>query len=212
MQIKSFVFNSFYENTYLLIADNKETFIVDPGCYDAHERNELLDFIKAEQLQPKAIVNTHTHIDHVLGNSFLKEHFSIPLWIPNEEAEMYKSVEAYAPTWGINGYRGTDPDWLIPNTGNIQLGELELEIRYAPGHSAGHLIFYHQESNQLIAGDVIFNRSIGRTDLPGGDFATLEQSIKSQVYSLPDETIIYPGHGPKTTVGDEKTMNPFVKG
>ena len=211
MNIKSFVFNAFYENTYLLASSNLETIILDPGCYEDFEKKELTDFIKTNKLKPIAIINTHCHIDHVLGNDYLKKLYEIPLWIPAMEKNVLKSVSNYAPTMGIQNYREAQPDKLLGEKDVITFGTDKLEILYAPGHSEGHLMFYHAADKSLMAGDVIFRESIGRTDLPGGDFKTLEESIKNQVYSLPEAVKIYPGHGPSTTVSHEKENNPFVK-
>jgi len=211
MDIKSFVFNAFYENTYLLASSNLETLVLDPGCYEDFEKKELTDFIKTNKLKPIAIINTHCHIDHVLGNDYLKKLYNIPLWIPATEKNLLKSVSTYAPTMGIQDYQEAQPDKLLSEKDVITFGSEKLEILYAPGHSEGHLMFYHAADKSLMAGDVIFRESIGRTDLPGGNFKTLEESIKNQVYTLPEAVKIYPGHGPSTTVGHEKKHNPFVK-
>ena len=211
MDIKSFVFNAFYENTYLLSSSNLETLVLDPGCYEDFEKKELTDFIKTNKLKPIAIINTHCHIDHVLGNDYLKKLYNIPLWIPATEKNLLKSVSTYAPTMGIQDYQEAQPDKLLSEKDVITFGSEKLEILYAPGHSEGHLMFYHAADKSLMAGDVIFRESIGRTDLPGGNFKTLEESIKNQVYTLPEAVKIYPGHGPSTTVGHEKKNNPFVK-
>lgn len=211
MHIETFVFNPFYENTYIIYSDQKNAIIIDPGCYEKYEEKEITEFLSENQLIPKLILNTHCHIDHVLGNLYLKEHYNIPLWIPSLEAEMLQAVTAYASGWGISGYQSAQPDKLIDENTLIEMDDLQLSCIFAPGHSPGHLMFYHRESNTLLGGDVIFKESIGRTDLPGGDFETLENSIKTNVYSLPHETTIYPGHGPITTVAYEKDNNPFVK-
>jgi len=147
----------------------------------------------------------------VLGNDYLKKLYDIPLWIPATEKTLLKSVSTYAPTMGIQNYQEAQSDKLLSEKDVIDFGSEKLEILYAPGHSEGHLMFYHAADKLLMAGDVIFRESIGRTDLPGGDFKTLEESIKNQVYTLPDAVEIYPGHGPRTTVGHEKKNNPFVK-
>ena len=211
MNIKSFVFNAFYENTYLLSSSNLETLIIDPGCYEDFEKKELCDFIKINKLKPVAIINTHCHIDHVLGNDYLKKLYNIPIWIPAKEENLLKSTATYAPTMGIQDYQEARPDKLISEKDVITFGSEKLNILYAPGHSEGHLMFYHATKKLLISGDVIFRENIGRTDLPGGDFKTLEESIKNQVFTLPETVVIYPGHGPSTTVGHEKSNNPFVK-
>lgn len=209
MILKSFEFNAFAENTYVLHFE-KKAIIFDPGCYEKHEKDTLLSYLTENNLTPLAIINTHCHIDHVLGNYFLKNHFSIPLYIPSGEMDVLRSVEAYAPNWGITNFEKCEVDHLMPNEGLLKIEDFELDILYVPGHAPGHLAFYLPTKKWLLAGDVIFNQSIGRTDLPGGDYPTLEASIREKVYKLPDETEIFPGHGPKTTVGFEKQHNPFV--
>lgn len=211
MIVKSFVFNAFYENTYVIYDTSGNAYIIDPGCYEKYEQQELTEFIEGEKLKPIAIVNTHCHVDHVLGNAFLKDYYKIPLWIPEKEQDLLRAVEVYAPQYGLTRYHAAIPDRTISEKDTLMLGDEILEIRFAPGHAPGHLIFYHPKSKVLIAGDVIFRESIGRTDLPGGSFTQLEASIRAQVYSLPDDVTIYPGHGPETNVKYEKTNNPFVK-
>ena len=210
MKIQSFVFSPLYENTYVLWDDTKNGLIVDPGCYEKYEFEELISFIDQSNLNIKAIVNTHCHIDHVLGNAYLKRHFNIPLLIPVGEVEVLEAVKAYAPNWGISNYEPAEPDHLIENGGSISVGDTDLKVIFAPGHSPGHQVFYSKENNTLIGGDVLFRESIGRTDLPGGDHETLLRSIKTNIFTLPEDTIVYPGHGPSTTVGYERTNNPFV--
>ena len=211
MDIKSFVFNAFYENTYLLSSSNLNRRAISPEQGQDFEKKELTDFIKVNKLNPITIINTHCHIDHVLGNDYLKKLYDIPLWIPATEKTLLKSVSTYAPTMGIQDYQEAQPDKLLSEKDVITFGSEKLEILYAPGHSERHLMFYHAADKSLMAGDVIFRESIGRTDLPGGNFKTLEESIKNQVYTLPEAVKIYPGHGPSTTVGHEKKHNPFVK-
>ncbi|MFY0601169.1 MAG: MBL fold metallo-hydrolase [Cyclobacteriaceae bacterium] len=211
MKIKSFVFNPFYENTYLLWDDSMECIIVDPGCYEKHERDEIISFIESEKLNVKLILNTHCHIDHVLGNYYMKDYFKCSLWIPENEALSYEAVTAYAPQWGIQNYTKGEPDSLIKEGQNIGFGKVNCKVIEAPGHSPGHQVFYFEKESMLIGGDVLFKQSIGRTDLPGGDHEQLIQNIKEKIYTLPDSTTVFPGHGPETTVGFEKVNNPFVK-
>ncbi|RED99743.1 MBL fold metallo-hydrolase [Marinoscillum furvescens] len=212
MEIKTLVFNPFYENTYILFDETKEAVIVDPGCYEDYERKELIAQIEQNDLNVKLIVNTHCHIDHVLGNYYMKEHFGCPLWIPEGEAEIFRAVTVYAPQWGITQYTEAQPDKLMKEGEPIRFGNTVLNTICVPGHSPGHFVFHLPEEQTLIGGDVLFKESIGRTDLPGGDHDQLLQNIKSKVYTLPDDTTVYPGHGPHTTVGHEKLHNPFVKG
>jgi hydroxyacylglutathione hydrolase len=212
MKIKSFVFNPFYENTYLLWDDTKECVIIDPGCYEKFERDEIIGFIEKEKLTVKYILNTHCHIDHVLGNYFLKEHFKCPLWIPENEIAGYRSVEAYAPRWGIQNFTLAEPDALMKETQTITFGNCTCTVIEAPGHSPGHQLFYFKTEEVLIGGDVLFRQSIGRTDLPGGDHAQLLKNIKEKIYTLPEQITVYPGHGEETTIAFEKKHNPYVKG
>ena len=210
LQLKSFTFNPFMENTYVLYDDSLEAVVFDPGCYEKHEQNELVGFIEEENLKVKYVINTHCHIDHVLGNAFIKNRFKVPLYIHEKEHAVLNSVSAYAPNYGFGGYEASQPDFYISEVDKIQFGNTELEILYVPGHSPGHVVFYHQDTGICIAGDTLFQGSIGRTDLPGGDHQTLLNAIKKNLFSLPEETKVYPGHGPVTTIGFEKEHNPFV--
>jgi hydroxyacylglutathione hydrolase len=210
LQLKSFTFNPFMENTYVLYDDSLEAVIFDPGCYEKHEQNELMGFIEEENLQVKYLMNTHCHIDHVLGNAFIKNKFQVPLYIHEKEHAVLNSVLAYAPNYGFGGYQAAQPDFYISEDDIIQFGKTVLEIRFVPGHSPGHVVFYHKDTGICIAGDTLFRGSIGRTDLPGGDHQTLLNAIKKNLFSLPEETKVYPGHGEMTTIGFEKEHNPFV--
>lgn len=210
MQIQSFVFNPFYENTYVLFDDSKEAIIIDPGCYEKREKDQLSDFIKENNLVPLLVVNTHCHIDHVLGNEFAKKEYDIPLWIPEGEKEVLAAVVAYAPTWGIAKYQPAEVDKFYTRQDTIGFGNTTLKVLFAPGHAPGHMMLFNESGKELIAGDVIFRDSIGRTDLPGGNHEQLLDSIRKTVYTLPGDTTIYPGHGPTTTVAHEMNHNPFV--
>ncbi len=212
MYIKSFVFNSFYECTYVVQSSQKNAYIFDPGCYEPYELNELTDYINREGITVKAVVNTHCHIDHILGNQSVKSMYGAPLWIPEGEKGTFDSVVAYAPMWGITNYQPTEIDQFLTEKDQLILDELVFEIIEVPGHSPGHLMFYSKEEKIMIGGDVLFKGSIGRTDLPGGNHDELIKNIKEKVYTLPDEVTVYPGHGPETTIGDEKRTNPFVQG
>ncbi len=211
MKIKIFVFNAFYENTIVLSSREKNCFIFDPGCYEKFEQEELIKYIDQEDLTVKAIINTHCHIDHVLGNYNLKRHFSVPLKIPQGEQVVFDSVPAYAPQWGITNYTPADIDNHLSEGDEMILDELDFKIIEVPGHSPGHLMFYLEQEKTVIGGDVLFRESIGRTDLPGGDHEALLTHIREKVYSLPEDVAVYPGHGPETTIGYEKTNNPFVR-
>lgn len=197
------------ENTYVLSDKTGEAVIIDPGCYEKPEQEELVEYIKTEGLTVKLVLNTHGHIDHVLGNSFCKEHFNVPLWIGEKDFDTLKSVEVYAPNYGFQNYIPAEPDRLLKNSDTVSFGKSSLNILFVPGHAPGHIAYYDSTNKLIIGGDVLFQSSIGRTDLPGGDFDTLIQSIHSEFFKFPDETIVYSGHGDSTTIGVEKNSNPF---
>jgi hydroxyacylglutathione hydrolase len=208
--VKVFIFNPVQENTYLLYNEKKACIIIDPGCYYEDERESVTGFLRTQQLKPSLLLNTHCHLDHVFGNKYIHDEFGLSLHIhPNE-----KALLDYAPTSGLmwdlpfDNYQGPI-EYLQPGQ-SIKLGEDVLEIIFTPGHSPGSVSFYCPNQEFVIAGDVLFRESIGRTDLPGGDFDVLADSIKKQLYRLPDNTIVYPGHGPQTSIGYEKANNPFV--
>ncbi|MCH7399078.1 MBL fold metallo-hydrolase [Belliella sp. DSM 107340] len=210
LQLKSFTFNPFMENTYVLFDETKEGIIFDPGCYEKEEREILHNFILSEGLTIKYLINTHCHIDHVLGNAFVKRQYNVPLLIHQNEVIVLKSVSAYASNYGFPGYDETEADQFIDQNDQIKFGNTTLKIKFVPGHAPGHLVFYDESSKICIAGDTLFLGSIGRTDLPGGDHQTLLSAIKSEMFTLPNDMIVYPGHGPETTIEFEKENNPFV--
>jgi hydroxyacylglutathione hydrolase len=209
IEIKSFTFNPFMENTYVLYDETREAVIIDPGCYEPEEQNSLTEFIATHKLLPQAILNTHCHIDHVLGNSFVKKHYGIPLYIGEKEQETLKAVEAYAPSYGFQGYEPSDVDVQIKPGDTISFGNSVLHHLFVPGHAPGHIAFYDDTKSFIIGGDVLFDGSIGRTDLPGGDLNTLLASIRNEFFNFPDKTVVFSGHGVSTTIGKEKATNPF---
>jgi glyoxylase-like metal-dependent hydrolase (beta-lactamase superfamily II) len=210
LHIKTFTFNAFQENTYLLYDDKGVATLIDPGCFDMAERKELLDFVSEKNLRVTQLLNTHCHIDHVLGNAWAKRTFTVPLLIHKADEEVLKAVEVYALSYGFPGYEPSEADGYLREGENITVGDETLEIRFVPGHAPGHVVFFDKESLQCIAGDTLFRGSIGRTDLPGGNHHLLIEKIKSQLFTLPEETVVYPGHGPETTIAFEKKHNPFV--
>jgi glyoxylase-like metal-dependent hydrolase (beta-lactamase superfamily II) len=209
MQLQRFVFNAFMENTYVLFDETHECVIIDPGCYDKEEENELTDFIRSNNLVVKQLLNTHCHIDHVLGNAFVKNKFGVTLAIHPKEEFQLKAVKSYAPNYGFPKYHEADAEVFLNEGDKIFFGNQTLEILFVPGHSQGHIAFYHVDQKIVIGGDVLFQNSIGRTDLPGGDFNTLINSIHQKFFTLPDDVTVYCGHGPETTIGFEKRTNPF---
>lgn len=209
IKINSFTFNAFQENTYLISDETKECIIVDPGCYDKSEKEEIDNFIIDNNLSLKAIYNTHCHVDHILGNYYLKEKYKVKLLIHKKDLEILKSVKTYAPVYGFHNYHEAEPDEYISENETIKFGNSELKILFVPGHAPGHMAFYNIEQKICVSGDVLFHRSIGRTDFPGCSFEALINSIHTKLFSLPDDTIVFPGHGPTTTIGEEKKFNPF---
>lgn len=209
MQVQLFVFNAFQENTYVLYDETNECVIIDPGCFEDGEKEELTDFIESRDLQVKMLLNTHCHIDHVLGNAFVKEKFKTQLYIHKIEEPYLRAVKTYASNYGYFTYQESEPDAFLNEGDEISFGNTHMKIFFTPGHSPGHVVFYNKQAKCLIGGDVLFYNSIGRADLPGGNFETLIRSIHQKLFTLPDETIVYPGHGPETTTGFEKKTNPF---
>lgn len=213
MEIAIFTFNPFQENTYVLFDETGECAIFDPGCFEGHERLELDNFITSRQLKPVRLINTHCHLDHVYGNNFCARSYGLELEIHKGELPVLEAVPRVSQMYGIP-YPDPSPmpTKFIEEGDVIEFGNTQLEAIFTPGHSPASLSFFNRENNVLIAGDVLFRESIGRTDLPGGSFEVLEKSIQEKIYPLGDEVKVYPGHGPDTTVGWEKKNNPFVKG
>ena len=210
MNVKAFINNPYQENTYLVYDDSKECVIIDPGMYNAAEQNAVVNFIKDQDLTPVLLLNTHCHIDHVLGNKFIFDYYGLKPRFHQGELQLLQAVPAYAPQQGINYELSPEPGVFLPEFGTINFGNSGFELLFCPGHSPAHLCFYGKADAFIIGGDVLFKGSIGRTDLPGGNFDTLINSIKTQLFTLPDEVKVYPGHGPMTTIGFEKLYNPFL--
>jgi len=211
LTVKSFEFNPVQENTYVLLGEKDACILIDPGCYFGNERAILQEYIEGEGLSPKYLLNTHCHLDHVFGNKFIYDTWDLPLHLHEKETEMLELAPSAGMMWDLpfENYRG--PLVFLEEGGRIQLEEDELQILFLPGHSPGHLGFYSASEGFLIGGDVLFRAGIGRTDLPGGDHDTLIRSIREQLWVLPDDTVVYPGHGEPTTIGWEKKNNPFLK-
>ena len=210
LKIKSFTFNPYQENTYLIFDDSKEAVVIDPGNYEAYENELISKFIDENKLQLKKIILTHCHIDHCLGNKYLNEKYGAELLIPFDERDLYKNVENIATLFGFANYLHLDENEYLKEKDKIEFGDIKLDILFLPGHSPGHLAFYFKNDNVCFSGDVLFYNSIGRTDLPGGDHDTLINSIKNKLFLLNPNTIIYPGHGQKTTLKNEMKDNPFL--
>ncbi|HEY6977342.1 MAG TPA: MBL fold metallo-hydrolase [Chitinophagaceae bacterium] len=212
IHVEIFTFNPMQENTYLLWNEKGRAIIIDPGCYFTNEQETLEKFIKKKNLKPVQLLNTHCHLDHVFGIKWIAKTYQLELFIhPNEER-----VLEFAPATGIMWGFGYDPYngafHFLRDGDSISFDDDKLEVIFTPGHSPGSICFYCRKQNFLIGGDVLFLESIGRTDLPGGNHQQLLNSIQKQLFILPDETVVYPGHGPATSIGHEKKYNPFLNG
>ena len=210
IQIKSFVFNPFQENTYIVWDETKEALVIDPGCSDPSERQELSDFITTEGLKVVKLLNTHCHIDHVLGNFFVQKTYGVSLHVHEKDIPVLKAVKTYAPNYGFPDYQEVEVEVVLKEATEITFGNSSFEVLFVPGHAPGHVAFVNKEQKICISGDVLFRGSIGRTDLPGGNFEILLNSIEQQLFPLGDDMVVYSGHGVSTTIGYERQWNPFV--
>ena len=206
-----FTFNDFSENTYLIHDETKECIIIDPGNNNASEDKTLSDYISANKLTPVRLLNTHCHLDHVFGNKYVADTYELDLEIHEGEIPVLESTPQVCMMYGIPYPNPSPPASKFLKPGEqISFGDTTLSIHFTPGHSPASVSFYNKMEGYIIGGDVLFQGSIGRTDLPGGNFDTLIQSIKDTFLVLPDDTRVYSGHGPMTTVGHERTHNPFL--
>ncbi len=200
------------ENTYLLWGDSKQCTIIDPGMLEQDERDELRSFLDDNGLTLSQLVNTHCHVDHIFGNDHIASHYGLELHAHELELPNIERGAQWAQMYGINMDPSPMPKHMLVDGQQIEMGDEQFDVLFVPGHSPGHVAFYNQANQVCIAGDVLFRESIGRYDLPGGDYNTLEASIQNVMYKLEDDTEVLPGHGPNTTIGHEKKFNPFVKG
>lgn len=208
IHVHYFTFNPIQENTYIVYSDAKDAVIIDPGCYFREEKQELVDFINHHQLTIKALLNTHGHIDHVLGNAFVVDTYKVKYFLHKEDLMTLRAVSNYAHLYGFEAYE-TSPeptDWLEDGQ-VLSFDNLTFKVIFGPGHAPGHVAFYNEENKILIGGDILFKGSFGRVDLPGGDLETLKSTIFNKIFTLPEETKVYAGHGEPTTIGVEKRTN-----
>ena len=205
-----FTFNDFQENTYILSDETKECVIIDPGCNTKEEQKILQSYIEENSLKPVRLLNTHCHIDHVLGNKFVADTYGLELEIHRGEVPVLDSCIPVAGMYGIHYDVSPAPGKFIEEGDTIHFGNTEMKVLLTPGHSPASLCFLNESEKWCIAGDALFYESIGRTDLPGGDYDTLILSIMDNLLVLDDEVRIYPGHGPSTTIGHERVHNPFL--
>lgn len=202
--------NQLGENSYILSDESGECIFVDPGFYFDEERDEVRAYITENKLTPVKIANTHCHFDHVMGVEFLRKEYGIPFYAHKEDAFLVDRANAQAQMFGMEMEPVQPIDHFFDEGEKVSFGQSELEILHVPGHAPGHVVFYSKADNFVVVGDVLFYGSIGRTDLPGGDYDTLISGIKNKLFQLPDDTKVYSGHGPETTLGFEKNTNPFL--
>jgi len=208
LQIQCFEFSPFAENTYVITGTDRQCLIVDPGSYGASEEIKLTEYIEANGLTPVALLNTHAHIDHIFGNHYVKHKWNVPLYLSPLDIPLFERAESMAALWNLKYTPSPLPDEdLTP--GELTLAGITLEVRHVPGHAPGHMVFIHHESKNVLCGDTLFQGSIGRTDLPGGNHEQLLQNIREQLFSLPDDYALLSGHGSATSVGEERAHNPF---
>ena len=210
LNIQRFSFNPFQVNTFILWDDSKECAIIDAGCYGQAEQDEITGFIMEKGLKPVKLINTHCHIDHILGCEFVKKKFNPTYHAPELDIPLIQNANKQASFVGMDFSTTLQPDEYLAEDKNLYLGKSELSFLFTPGHTPGEFCIYIKDIKSCITGDVLFNDSIGRTDLWGGNYDTLIKSINEKLLTLPDETIIYPGHGESSTIGREKNLNPFL--
>ena len=208
--IKKFTFNPFQENTYILFDETKECVVIDPGCYDKNEKTNLINFIEEKELTPVQLLNTHCHIDHVLGNYIISSNYELKLAAHKLEVPVLEGSAYWGSQYGINGDLSPHIEIYLNEGDQIEFGNSKLEVIFVPGHSPGHIAFVNHDEKFIINGDVLFQGSYGRYDLPGGDLRTLAQSIQKKLFVLPDDYTVYAGHMGETTIGAEKKTNPIL--
>lgn len=210
ISIQTFVFNPFQENTYIVSDASGACVIIDPGCYTDSEQQALGEYIERKKLKVVMLLNTHGHIDHMLGNYFVKETWKVPFVTHRLVVPELENTLAYGASMGLRAHTSPAPDRFVDEGDIIQLGETELEVFFTPGHSAGHISFLHRSSGNIFSGDVLFQGSIGRTDLPGGSFPQLMKTIYDKFLTLDDNVIVNCGHGFSTTIGEERKNNMYI--
>jgi len=211
LKLKQFAFNDFMVNCFILYHETGDCAIVDASCSNESENQVLSSFIKENQLTPKHLINTHCHVDHLLGNKFIYDEYGLTTACHTLDVFLIDEAVQHAAMFGLKAKKPPAPGQLIEEGDELEIGNSKLEVLHVPGHSPGSVALYNADTGICITGDALFNGSIGRTDLPGGDYNTLIDSIRRKLLVLPDDVRIFPGHGPESTIGNEKRSNPFLQ-
>jgi glyoxylase-like metal-dependent hydrolase (beta-lactamase superfamily II) len=210
MKIYQFTYNPFQENAYVLVDEENNGVIIDPGCYETEEEKHFFQFFEENNIKPLALLNTHAHLDHIMGNQMVKNSFDIPLYLHKEDLFLIEGAQKSANLYGLHKFKSSpEPDIFLEDGDHLQFGQIKLDVLFTPGHAPGHVVFYNKENEVVVNGDVLFKGSYGRVDLPGGDFETLKTSINEKMFKLPDDTKVLTGHGQPTSIGREKESNPI---
>lgn len=208
--VKIFVFNPFQENTYLLHDESGECVIIDAGCYHSNEKKQLDEYIHKQNLTCKKLVNTHCHVDHILGNAYIAKTYQPEIFSHKDDSYLIDEAAEHGQIFGFNVEDPPAPTQYLADNSELHFGNSVLKVFHVPGHSPGSIALYSPDQNFIIVGDVLFKGSIGRTDLSGGDYDQLMKSIFTRLMTLPPNTVVYPGHGPATTIHEEALSNPFL--
>jgi hydroxyacylglutathione hydrolase len=210
--VHAFEFSPFQENTYVVTDDQSgEAVIIDPGCYEQAEKEQLAAYVEAQNLTVRYLLLTHAHLDHVFGAAFVKRKYGVELYLNEQDVPILEDVPNRCHLFGLRGYEPAERDHNLAEGDVIRFGNTELHVVATPGHAPGHVAFINHADRYVIGGDVLFRGSVGRTDLPYGNFDTLLHSIRTKFYTLPDDYVVYAGHMQPTTIGQEKRSNPFTK-
>ena len=210
MEIHKFTFNPLQENTLVVTDDEKNCVIIDPGCYFQEEKEALKEFINSNGLEVKALLNTHAHLDHIMGNAFVKRTYDVDLYLHEADVVTLNMGDQSSQLYGLDQFETSpQPNQFLKEGDRLEFGGIVFDVIFGPGHAPGHVAFYNKAESVLINGDILFKGSYGRVDLPGGDFQTLKDTIQNKLFKLPEDTLVYTGHGPETTIGAEKASNPI---
>ena len=209
MKIYRAVFSPIEVNTYIITGDGKECIIIDCGCYGHDEEKKLEEMLESGSLEPVMLLDTHCHLDHVFGNRFMLERYGLRPRFHEGDRFNYKNAPKHSLMFGLSMEEPPEPEEYLADGEMITAAGLTLKVIAVPGHSPGGIAFYSETDGVVFTGDALFAGSIGRSDLPGGDHEQLMENIRRGLFTLPPDTVVYPGHGPETTIREEIAHNPF---